>query len=136
MTMATPRGIRNKNPLNIRIGNDWMGESPVKSDPLFEEFVSMEYGLRAGFIILRRYIQVYHRDTIRKIISSWAPSVENSTARYVQFVADDCCLDPDERLFFYDVKTMVALVSAMAYFECGVRISRDVIMLGYKLVPL
>ena len=39
-----PRGIRNNNPLNIRIGNQWLGERPCPNDPSFEQFVSMECG--------------------------------------------------------------------------------------------
>lgn len=54
-----PRGIRNNNPLNIKIGNNWLGEVTDPTDPIFEQFVSMKYGLRAAFIILRRYIRVY-----------------------------------------------------------------------------
>jgi hypothetical protein len=46
MTRIIPRGIRNNNPLNIRIGNTWLGERPEPTDHDFEEFVSMEYGLR------------------------------------------------------------------------------------------
>lgn len=44
-----PRGIRNNNPLNIKIGNDWKGEVP-NTDGTFEQFESMEYGLRAELL--------------------------------------------------------------------------------------
>lgn len=71
-----PRGLRNKNPLNIRIGNSWLGEVKDPTDPYFEQFTTMTYGLRAGFIILKRYIERYHRNTVRLIIRSWAPSSE------------------------------------------------------------
>mgnify|MGYP007032335315 CR=1 FL=1 len=37
-----PRGIRNNNPLNIRIGNVWLGEVQSPDDPEFEQFVSMK----------------------------------------------------------------------------------------------
>ena len=68
-----PRGIRNNNPLNIRIGNVWLGEVPNPTDHEFEQLVSMFYGLRAGFILLRRYIRRYHLTTVPDIISRWAP---------------------------------------------------------------
>jgi hypothetical protein len=34
----SPRGIRNNNPLNIRIGNDWQGERKPNTDGAFEQF--------------------------------------------------------------------------------------------------
>lgn len=85
-TKIIPRGLRNNNPLNIRIGNNWLGERPPRecSDDQFEEFVAMVYGLRAAFCIIRRYIRHYHRNTIRLIIRSWAPAHENDTLSYVQ----------------------------------------------------
>ena len=54
--MALPRGIRNNNPLNIRKGNNWKGERPNQTDKEFEEFESMQMGLRAAFILLRNYM--------------------------------------------------------------------------------
>ena len=86
-TKKQPRGIRNNNPLNIRIGNTWLGEVPNPTDSDFEQFVSVVYGLRAAFCILRRYIRRYHRDTIAKIICAWAPTNENNTALYISQVA-------------------------------------------------
>ena len=56
----TPRGIRNNNPLNIRKGNTWKGEKSVLTDNAFEEFEYMTYGLRAGFIILMKYMSGYN----------------------------------------------------------------------------
>ena len=51
-TKRETRGVRNCNPLNIRIGNDWKGERPTNSDGVFEQFTDMHYGLRAAFILL------------------------------------------------------------------------------------
>ena len=54
----TTRGIRNNNPLNIKFvkRNKWTGRVPEeqKTDPLFEEFTDMVYGLRAAIVLLRR----------------------------------------------------------------------------------
>ena len=79
------RGIRNCNPLNIRIGNNWKGERPTNSDGVFEQFTDMRYGLRAAFILIRRYITKYKLCTIRAIISRWAPETENLTMAYINF---------------------------------------------------
>lgn len=128
-----PRGIRNNNPLNIRIGNTWLGEVPNPSDSDFEQFVSVVYGLRAAFCILRRYIRRYHRDTIAKIISAWAPSNENNTELYISQVAKRVGIDPNTVIHYEDAETMFSLVQAMAVQECGQRVSEDSIKEAYKI---
>lgn len=133
MTSRTPRGIRNNNPLNIRIGNTWLGERPNPTDDEFEEFVSMECGLRAAFVILRRYIRRYQRDTIQKIIKSWAPSIENNTTTYIKAVCKTMNLDADQTIRYEDEDTMCLLVQAMAKVECGVLLPLNQIHKGYKL---
>lgn len=132
-TNRQPRGIRNNNPLNIRIGNTWLGEVPNPSDSDFEQFVSVVYGLRAAFCILRRYIRRYHRDTIAKIISAWAPSNENNTAVYISQVAKRVGIDPNTVIHYEDTETMFSLVQAMAVQECGQRVSEDSLKEAYKI---
>lgn len=114
-----PRGIRNNNPLNIRVGNAWLGEVSQPTDTEFEQFVSLAYGLRAGFILLRRYIERYKLNTVSKIIRRWAPSVENDTRRYIERVCLMSGLHPDEELIFSCPEKMQALVDAMVHYECG-----------------
>lgn len=128
----TPRGIRNNNPLNIRIGNTWLGEVPNPTDSDFEQFVAVKYGLRAGFCILRRYIRRYKRNTVRKIVTAWAPSTENNTERYIQLVCKFGCLDPDVEIRFEDSLTMCSLVQAMARVEVGETIPLQTIEDAYK----
>lgn len=131
--MATPRGIRNNNPLNIRIGNTWLGEVPNPTDSDFEQFVSVRYGLRAAFVILRRYIRRYRRNTPAKIIRAWAPANENNTQRYIEVVCKRSLIAPDEVIDYADKKTMVRLVKAMAFVECGVQLDNDVIEYSYDI---
>ena len=131
MRQPVPRGIRNNNPLNIRIGNVWLGEEPNPTDPDFEQFVSMFYGLRAGFVLLRRYINHYHRTTVPAIISAWAPSSENNTTKYIDTVCRISGLSPDEQLNFFNADQMIRLVDAMVYVECGQHISEQHIRDGY-----
>lgn len=128
----TPRGIRNNNPLNIRIGNTWLGEVPDPTDSNFEQFVHVKYGLRAGFCILRRYIRRYKRNTVRKIVTAWAPSTENNTERYIQLVCKFGCLDADAEIYYEDSLTMCSLVQAMARVEVGEIIPLQVIEDAYK----
>lgn len=131
--VVVPRGIRNCNPLNIRIGNTWMGERPNPDDTEFEQFVNMECGIRAGCCILRRYIKRYHLNTIRLIISRWAPSNENATENYIQSVSSSMNLDADMEIHYEDKESMCKLVSAMIKVECGQLVDMDKIIKGYDL---
>lgn len=133
MAKIQPRGIRNNNPLNIRIGNTWLGERENPTDPAFEEFMNMKYGLRAAFIILRRYIRRYHKNTIAQIISTWAPASENDTIKYIDFVCNRVGLAPDVTIKYEDEETMVKLVAAMARVECGKDIEDAQIIAGYRM---
>lgn len=133
MEKVIPRGIRNNNPLNIRIGNTWLGERANPTDQAFEEFVTMEYGLRAAFLILRRYIRRYGKNTVTSIISTWAPSSENNTIRYIDTVCHRTGLAPDEQIKYEDKATMCLLVAAMALVECGQPISSSKIEKAYDM---
>ena len=128
-----PRGIRNNNPLNIRVGNVWLGEVKNPTDPHFEQFNSMEYGLRAGFILLRRYIRHYKRLTIEDIISSWAPSNENNTKAYIATVVKVSGIPSNRILHYSDKETMCKLVDAMCFVENGTHVSMEKISKGYDL---
>lgn len=134
-----PRGIRNNNPLNIRKGNNWKGERPHQTDKAFEEFETMEYGIRAGFKILKNYITGYGGkthpiDTIARIIRKWAPPAENATQRYIDFVAADSGIPYTKPLRFSDRSALVAIVDAMIFVECGQRVPRSIIESAYDLL--
>ena len=130
----TPRGIRNNNPLNIRKGNNWQGERHPQTDPAFEEFQSVEMGLRAGFIIIRNYIKARPpHDTLRKIITRWAPANENNTAAYIKTVTEKSLVNPDERLKFTDKNKLCRIVAAMCLVECGQTISFGRIENAYEM---
>lgn len=128
-----PRGLRNRNPLNIRIGNVWLGEEPNPTDPDFEQFVAMEYGVRAAFVLLRRYIRHYQRTTIRAIIKAWAPASENNVEAYVDTVAKHSGIDPDETLNFANEEQMVELFQGMCLVENGRTLDEKIVRKGYAL---
>lgn len=133
MQKRIPRGIRNNNPLNIRIGNTWLGERANPTDSAFEEFVTIEYGYRAAFLILRRYIRRYKKNTIAAIISTWAPASENNTQRYIDFVANAMKIEPDLPIAYEDKETMVQLVASMQMMECGVPANLASVSRGYDM---
>lgn len=128
-----PRGIRNNNPLNIRVGNTWLGEVTNPTDRQFEQFVSMRYGIRAAFIILRRYIRRYHLDTVPDIIATWAPSSENNTTAYIDTVCSVSGIPHDAHIKYEDKPTMIRLVMAMAKVECGCLIDQHDVEVGYDI---
>lgn len=139
MKKKEPRGIRNNNPLNIRKGNNWLGERPNQTDPAFEEFTSMEMGIRAGFKLLRNYITGMNgkrepADTIEKIIRRWAPESENDTKAYIRTVCNITGKHSREKIFFSNREFMCSLFRAMAYQECGVFLSLEQIQTGYDLI--
>lgn len=124
-SVKEPRGIRNNNPLNIRKGSSWRGEAKNQTDPAFEQFVSMEYGIRAALRLMRNHISGYDgsrppMNTLKKLISVWAPPSENNTQRYVDFVSEKCGLSPTQVINQFDKGLMCRIARAMAYYECGV----------------
>lgn len=129
-----PRGIRNNNPLNIRIGNAWLGEVAKPTDKEFEQFVAPVYGLRAAFIILRRYISRYNLRTVDQIISRWAPAKENNTENYIKQVCEISHIHRGEELDFTDAERMIALVDAMIQIENGVSLPISLVESAYSMV--
>lgn len=120
MAKTLPRGIRNNNPLNIRRSDQkWKGKLPRSTDPEFEQFVTLEHGIRAALVCVRTYISKYHLNTPRLIIGRWAPTSENFTHLYVQFVTRKSGLFADEVIEPDDAKKLVRLLRAMAHYECG-----------------
>lgn len=81
-----PRGMRNNNPGNIIKTNiQWVGKITPSSDVRFEQFQTMEYGLRALYKNLITKIKRYDGN-IASIITEWAPPNENNTQGYIDIV--------------------------------------------------
>ena len=139
MDKKLPRGIRNNNPLNIRKGNNWKGEVCSSTDSEFEQFVSMQWGIRAGFKILKNYMTGYGGrvkplTNIYDIIHRWAPPNENNCRAYIDSVCRFSGLHEFERLQFSDRNKMLALVDGMIRVECGQPVSLDIIASAYDLI--
>ena len=83
------RGLSNRNPGNIRQSAvRYKGEVRPSRDPAFKQFESMPWGYRAIFVLLDTYRIRHGLDTIRGMISRWAPPSENRTEIYIRAVAD------------------------------------------------
>lgn len=118
-----PRGIRNNNPGNIKIGSSqWQGKIPVaqNTDGTFEQFSSFPLGARAMIKLLKNYIN-QGRNTPTKIIQYWdlgSPSYTSFLIQETGFTANQI-LQPDK-------PTLKALSQAIAKFENGQDILTDI----------
>lgn len=112
------RGLRNNNPGNIRkSGDNWYGLAPKQTDSQFFQFSNAKYGIRALGKILLNYERLYYLDTVRKIITRWAPGHENPTASYVDYVARKIGVGADDVI---SVRSHLAdLTKAIISFENG-----------------
>lgn len=117
---AVPRGIRNNNPGNIRKSNDpWQGLAAKQTDKEFFVFQSAIYGIRALARLLITYQNKYQLNTIRGIISRWAPKTENDTEAYIQSVSKHAGLAPNKPLDMHEFLDLKALVQAIIQHENG-----------------
>ena len=126
------RGLRNCNPLNIRrvAGTRWKGQAAEQNDSQFVQFESLEWGLRAAFVLLRTYRRKYKAVCIEDIINRWAPPSENDTRKYIETVCRLTGFGGKERLV---EDQLPALVHAMAFVECGALISKETINKAHSL---
>lgn len=119
---SLPRGIRNNNPGNIRrnAANPWRGKVPFadSTDTAFEQFTTPVMGIRALLVLLRNYIG-QGNNTLRKIISKWAPPSENATAGYISFAAQALGITPDRAISRDDATLLIRLAKAITQKENG-----------------
>ena len=130
-------GERNNNPLNIRKvpGTHWKGEilpsiQGGAGGGSFVRFESMEWGIRAAFVLLRTYSVKYRANCVADIIKKWAPPSENNTDRYIKNVCFWTGFGGLQRL---TEKDWPLLVWAMARQECGEVLDEGVIQRGFDL---
>ena len=120
---TNPRGFRNNNPGNIRLGNDWRGEING-ADKSFETFSSIEWGIRALYKIIEAYKNKYNAVSIKDIITRYAPSNENHTSGYINQVYKymlDHSFTPQSKILLKDkYDTDVHQEALMNLFVAGI----------------
>lgn len=120
MTNKLPRGIRNKNPGNIRYnGTCWVGLSLPPSDGEFCVFTEHKYGIRALARIIKVYETKYGINTVAGIIKRWAPANENDTNAYIRSVCHQTGFGSKSKLNLSDTQVMLSLVKAIIRHENG-----------------
>lgn len=135
MKKRETRGYRNNNPCNIRISTDkFQGEIQPSADKEFKQFETMAYGYRAAFRVIRTYINNYKCDTIRKIISRWAPKSENHTENYIRVVSERSGIPADDPVYADTREMMIRIVAAMSYVENGREAVMSDVIRGWEML--
>lgn len=118
---ATPRGVRNNNPGNIRhSGISWQGQAAQQTDPAFVTFASVHDGIRAIARILISYQARHHLATTAELIHRWAPPHENLTGAYAAAVARAIGRDPTSPIdLVHDPALLARFVAAIIHHENG-----------------
>ena len=138
----TPRGIRNCNPLNIRISSEkWQGLRQKQTDKSFFQFESMAYGYRAAIKTMQTYIKNnYDTDKdgkaneLEDIIKRWAPENENDTEGYITTVCKHSGVNRKEVIGKNDKAKIIAIIGAMSFVENGVKANYNDIEKGWNLL--
>lgn len=86
---SLPRGMRNNNPGNLILTMiPWKGKVPnyENTDGRFEQFTDYHWGIRAMIKDIQSDIKK-GKNTIRKLITEYAPPNENNTNNYIQILS-------------------------------------------------
>lgn len=125
MNLKNTRGFRNNNPGNLRHGSKWQGLATTQTDTSFCQFMSMTMGMRALCKLLNNYVKNGH-NTITKIISRYAPYIENNTQAYISAVAS-MVNQPADRILGEvndesSIKSLAMVAAAIVVVENGDRV--------------
>ena len=115
------RGLRNNNPGNLeKRTTPWQGKVPhsKNTDGRFEQFESIEMGLRALMINARTLIN-RGKNTIEKLIYTWAPPSENNSKNYADYVAKQMGIAKDKIFEKLDQDFFIRLANAITAVENG-----------------
>jgi len=124
--LANVRGFRNNNPGNLVAGVRWQGK--IGSDGRFAIFDTPENGYRAMGKNLLAYQNRHGLNTIRQIISRWAPPMgrdqngnpyQQNTAAYIAAVSREMGVGPDEPLDLSRQATLQRLMTSITRHENG-----------------
>lgn len=112
------RGDRLNNPGNIRLTDDkWEGMSETQPDSEFVNFDSKLDGARALGVLLKNYQNKHNLNTIKDIVSRYAPPSENDTDSYVDYVSKSLGIGSEEPL---DIsKNLSGLIKTISKRETG-----------------
>ncbi len=136
MNQQLPRGIRNNNPGNIRHGENWLELNPngPDIDSAFCVFTAPVYGIRALAKVLVNYKRIHGLNTVRQIVSRYAPPNENQTTAYIQSVAKQLGVYPDTVIDIEERGVLTVFIKAIIRMENGIQpYSDELIQQGIEL---
>lgn len=124
------------NPGNVRPGAvDYAGQTGVaiskKGSGRFLTFDTPQSGLNSMSNVIGQIVRVKIPDrfakgelasdkfTTRNLVSVYAPSSENKTGEYIDFVSKRLGVKPDDELSVSDAATMAKLIDTMVRHESG-----------------
>ena len=129
------RGLRNKNPFNIRRSNSkWLGKIPFdkSNDRSFEQFTLLQYGVRAGLYLLTKYVRDYGLGDVTQIVHRWAPAEDgNNEIAYVTAILSDVITSEVKRTKDY----LYGMARAMCYVESRYVLTKDVFDRAFACLP-
>jgi hypothetical protein len=112
------RGIRNRNPGNIKYNaaNNWEGKIPYSQNTdngkTYEQFSSMQFGIRASLKLLQNYIKMGH-STPKKIAIRWAEDAPGYAAHLANYVG----ITQDTAITLSDVSAIKKTAMAIFHIE-------------------
>lgn len=127
------RGLRNRNPGNIRRGAVRYRGEVGSTDSRFRQFESMAMGYRAMFVLLHTYRLKHGLKTVAQMIERYAPSAENDTEAYIRAVESISGIDTSMTIDTTEPEVMMPVVSAMSRVENGVCAVPAEVMAGWNL---
>lgn len=114
------RGMMLNNPFNIeKTDIHWLGKCYLSADPTFEQFDTMEHGLRAGFKDLLAAFNEHKRTTIKTIVTAYAPPEENDTDAYCAAVCKYTGYGENDQVNLNDLDTLILFGHAFIIQEQG-----------------
>jgi hypothetical protein len=113
-----PRGIRNNNPGNLNYVGQAGATKESGANGRFAVFQTAEDGLRALADQLRRY-GTRGINSVRAIISKFAPASENNTQAYIGSVSKGLGIGADSALDLNDPRVLQSLMGAIIKVENG-----------------
>lgn len=127
LDVLTPRGIRNRNPGNVRVSSSaWLGKVPAaqNTDGTFEQFTDPLYGLRVIAYLLLKYQRDKNKHTIKALIEDaggWAPvgSADKNPASYGDAVAQAVGVSETTPIDLSSGNMLNGIVAAIVKFENG-----------------
>lgn len=130
--MNNSRGIRNKNPMNVRRSSSrWLGQCNTITDKQFCQFSHFMFGVRAGLYLLIKYHFVYGLN-LEDMISRYAPSSDhNDTSSYIHYCK--CAVEGEVP---YSYNWYFNLVRKICLIESGYKLALLMFDKAFDLLPV